>query len=62
MNYKEALIEFCNELIAIENKEWKPFQCFRSEEQFEKDEIRHEMASEIADLARNILRQNGIKV
>ena len=55
MNYKEELRDFCNELISIEDAEWKPVQVFRSDEQVAKDEARHEFAIEIADKARVIL-------
>jgi hypothetical protein len=51
------LAELCAELIAIEDREWKPVQVFRSEEQVAKDEARHELAIEIADIARRYLAQ-----
>ena len=46
---------FCEALIEIEREEWKPFQVFRTVEQVDRDEARHEMASEIADFAREAL-------
>lgn len=55
MNYRAELESLCSQLIAIEEREWKPVQVFRSDDQVAKDEIRHEMASEIADIARAVL-------
>lgn len=52
-----ALADLCRELIQIEDREWKPVQCFRSDEQVAKDEARHELAIEIADIARRYLAQ-----
>lgn len=55
-DYKQVLIDFCNKLIAIEDKEWKPMQVFRSDAQVERDEARHDMAYEISEMAREVLR------
>jgi len=54
-NASEVLKGLCNRLIAIEDREWKPMQVFRSDEQVAKDEARHELAIEIASLAREAL-------
>ena len=53
-----ALADLCKELIAIEDREWKPVQVFRSDEQVAKDEARHDLAIEIADIARRYLADN----
>ena len=55
MDYKQELRDFCKELERIEWNEWKPVQVFRSDEQVARDEARHQMASEIADMARALL-------
>lgn len=53
------LKDLCKELIAIEDREWKPVQVFRSDEQVAKDEARHDLAIEIAEIARRYLAQQG---
>ena len=57
MDFEIELRELCNTLVRIEDREWKPVQVFRSDEQVARDEARHDMASEIADLARAILER-----
>jgi hypothetical protein len=52
-----ALANLCRELIAIEDREWKPVRVFRSDEQVARDEARHELAIEIADIARRYLAE-----
>jgi hypothetical protein len=55
MDFEFELRDLCNELVRVEDREWKPVQCFRSDEQVAKDEARHELAIELADMARAIL-------
>lgn len=54
---KDALTGLCNDLITLEDKEWKPMQCFRSDAKVAHDEARHELACEIAEQARVTLAQ-----
>ncbi len=46
-------------IINFEWTEWKPMQVFRSDAEVARDEARHAMASEIADIAREALAQIG---
>jgi hypothetical protein len=42
-------------IIAIEDREWKPMRIFRSEEEAARDDARHDLAMEIAEIARQAL-------
>lgn len=44
-------------IVRIEDREWKPMQVYRSDEQVARDEARHDLAQEIADIARAALAQ-----
>lgn len=55
-NYKEILEDFCEELLLLEHRAWKPVQIFRNDEEVKTDEIRYECLSEVADKARKILQ------
>lgn len=51
----ELLRDALLEIIDVEDHTWKPMQVFRTDEEVSRDEIRHEMASEIAKIAKRVL-------
>jgi hypothetical protein len=53
---RDELLEALKEIEAIEDREWKPMQVFRSDEQVARDEARHDLACEIAGIARAAIK------
>lgn len=49
----DAFDALCDEIEAIENDLWRPVQCFRSDEEVQADEHRHEGATRCADAVRS---------
>ena len=49
---RDELLAALEEIVAREDKAWKPMRVFRSEHQAELDDVRHEVWQEAADMAR----------
>jgi hypothetical protein len=58
---RDELVQALEEIEAIENREWKPMRVFRSDEQVARDEARHDLACEIAGIARAALASSTDK-
>lgn len=61
MDHESELRALCKDLIRIEDREWLPVQCFRTDLEVACDEARHRLAMELADMARDILKRMDLR-
>ena len=52
---RDAVTEALRDIIAAAERAWMPVQVFRGDDEVARDDIRHEMAQELADIARKAL-------